>query len=320
MNRMLKLLRKRSDLGVACGAVVLFIAFSVFDPYGWLNPFTMNNVTQFSAILGLMAMGQSLVIMSKEIDLSVGSVYGLVGITYISMEPVLGVPGSFLAAMLLAAAIGLVNAFLVLRLGLVSMIVTLGGLFFYRGVIYVATGGSVNAFPPAAREHWLNRLFGGETFGIENGVYWALAVLVVLSVFMGLMRFGNRLLAVGGDEATARAQGVRVAAIKTAAFVLCSMLSGFAAVITLADRPQTHVTLGNQQELAAIAAAVIGGCSLAGGRGTVLGALLGAVVLTSVRYEMIAMGAPSSWFISFVGALLIVAVIGNNALKRRLAI
>lgn len=319
MRRLLKLARKRPDLGAIFGVIALFVGFSVFDPQGFLNPFTMNNITQGAAMLGIIAMGQALVIMNKEIDLSVGSVYGIVGITYISMEPTLGVIGSFLAAMLLAAVIGLLNAFLVVRLGLVSMIVTLGGLFFYRGAIYVATGGNVSSFAQDARDHWFNLLLGGQTLGYANAVFWALALLLVLSFVMAFTRFGNHLLAVGGDEASARAQGVRVGFTKTLAFMLCSMMAGFAAILTLASRPQTHVTLGFQLELEAIASAVIGGCALTGGRGSILGALLGAVVLTMVRYEMIALGAPTSWFITFVGALLVLAVIGNNALSKRVA-
>jgi simple sugar transport system permease protein/ribose transport system permease protein len=130
------------------------------------------------------------------------------------------------------------------------------------------------------------------------------------------MRFGNRLLASGGDMGTARAQGVATVRIKTLTFVLCSLLAGFAGIMTLADKPQTHVTLGELMELEAIASAVIGGCLLSGGRGSLLGAVLGAFIITSVRYELIALGAPSSWFITFVGLVLIITVIFNQKLAR----
>jgi simple sugar transport system permease protein/ribose transport system permease protein len=99
---------------------------------------------------------------------------------------------------------------------------------------------------------------------------------------------------------------------KTLAFVASSTLAGLAGIITIADKPQTHVTLGEFMELEAISAAVIGGCLLTGGRGSIIGAALGAFIITSVRYELIALGAPSSWFITFVGILLIIAVIFNR--------
>jgi simple sugar transport system permease protein/ribose transport system permease protein len=197
------------------------------------------------------------------------------------------------------------------------MIVTLGGLFTARGIIYVWTGGSVHNFSADARAHPVTRLFGGEIFGIEAAIFWLLVVGVVLNLLLWATPFGNRLLATGGSAASAESRGVRIDRVKITAFMLCSLLAGFAGVVTLADRPQTHVTLGDLMELEAISAAVIGGCLLSGGRGSLVGAVLGAFIVTSFRYELIALGAPSSWFITFVGIVLIVAVIFNQKLARR---
>ena len=305
-------LARRADLGAILGVIAMLLAFTMIDFTGWWTVQTLNNVTHFSAILGCLAMGQALVIISREIDLSVGSVYGLAGITFIMLEANLGVPGAMIAALIFSATIGFAQAMAVLKGGLSSMIVTLGGLFFVRGVIYVWTGGSVRSFPEEARAHWLTRLLGGEVLGIEAAFFWMLLILGVLSVALWQMRFGNQILAAGGDIDTARTQGVGTVKIKTAAFVLCSLLAGFAGIITLADKPQTHVTL----ELEAIAAAVIGGCLLSGGRGSLVGAVIGAFIVTSVRYELIALGAPSSWFITFVGIVLIAAVVFNQQLAR----
>jgi simple sugar transport system permease protein/ribose transport system permease protein len=308
------LVRKRRDIGAIIGAVVLFVLFSALDPENWLSSITLRNVAHFTAILGLIAIGQGLVIISREIDLSVGSVYGLVAIAFISLEAYVGVLGSFAAAMLLAALIGYVNALLVLRGRLVSMIVTLGALFFYRGVIYVTTGGTTRSFPKEAQEHWFTTTLGGQWLGFENAVLWFLLLAVVFSAVLTRTRYGNQLQAAGGDQASALSQGVDIVRVKTVGFVACSSLAGLAGIMTVADRPQTHVTLGTEMELEAISAAVIGGCVLSGGRGSVLGAVLGAFIITSARYELIALGAPSSWFITFVGILLIAAVIANQAL------
>src|SRR4029453_1245074 len=100
---------------------------------------------------GLVAVGQALVILTREVDLSVGSVYGVVGIAFVSLAPALGVPLAFVVALAIAVVIGALNAVLVLRAGLPSMIVTLGGLFFYRGLIYVTAGGTVRSLPSAQR-------------------------------------------------------------------------------------------------------------------------------------------------------------------------
>jgi simple sugar transport system permease protein/ribose transport system permease protein len=307
---------RTAGFGAVVGAVAMLLAFTIIDFSGWWTVQTIRNVLHFTAILGFVAMGQALVIMSKEIDLSVGSVYGLGGVSFIMLQEPLGIPGAMLAGLFFCALIGLAQAMAVVKGGLPSMIVTLGGLFFVRGVIYVWTGGSVRSLPVEARNHWLTRLLGGELFGVEAALFWMLLVLAILSVMLWQMRFGNRLLAAGGDINTARTQGVDTVRIKTLAFVFCSILAGAAGIITLADKPQTHVTLGEFMELEAIASAVIGGCLLSGGRGSLLGAVLGAFIVTSVRYELIALGAPSSWFITFIGIVLIVAVIFNQQLAR----
>lgn len=309
-------LAKSAGFGSVVGVVLMLTAFTVIDFSGWWTTRTITNVVQFSSILGLIAIGQALVIISKEIDLSVGSVYGLTGIAFITFEQSLGVPGAVVAALAIAAMCGLLQGIAVVWGGLPSMIVTLGGLFTFRGIIYVWTGGSVRNFSEAARENWLTKLLGGEIIGIEVAVLWMLLMLAILSVVLKFTRFGNHLLATGGASDSAESRGVRIDRVKIVTFVICSMMAGFAGIITLADQPQTHVTIGDLLELEAISAAVIGGCLLSGGRGSLIGAVLGAFIVTSFRYELIALGAPSSWFITFVGVVLIVAIIFNQKLAR----
>src|SRR5215831_3528841 len=159
---------KRSDIGIIAGCIFVFALFSLWNPQQWFNWGTISNIGQYTAILGLLAIGQTFVILIREIDLSVGSVYGIVGITFIGLEHDVSVLVSFLAAMLLAFLIGLLNASFVIHGKLSSMIVTLGGLFFYRGLVYVSTHGAVGGIPQAARENWLAQLFGGHWFQIEN--------------------------------------------------------------------------------------------------------------------------------------------------------
>lgn len=309
-------LARGSGFGAVVGVAVMLAAFTLIDSSGWWTAQTQSNVIHFTSILGIIAMGQALVIISKEIDLSVGAVYGLAGVAFITLQANLGVTGAIIAALAIAAGCGWLQALAVVKGGLPSMIVTLGGLFTFRGIIYVWTGGSVRAFPEEAREHWLTRLLGGEIFGVEAAFFWMLLLLVVLSLMLWQTRFGNQLLATGGSTASAKTRGVLTDRFKTIAFILCSTLAGFAGIVTLADQPQTHVTLGELLELEAISAAVIGGCLLSGGRGSLLGAVLGAFIVVSFRYELIALGAPSSWFITFIGIVLIVAVVFNQRLAR----
>lgn len=319
MPRRIDALARRPDIGAILGTVAVVVVFTVIDFSGWWSPFTQRNITQYTALLGLLAIGQAFVIFTREIDLSVGSVYGLSAVAFIILEDTTGILGAFVLSLGLAAAVGWLNAVLVTRARMASMIVTLSALFVYRGVIYVWTGGTTESLSQAGRVHWLTQMFGGRTFGIEHAVFWLLAVLIVAQLVLQATRFGNRLQATGGDPDSAHSRGVDVRRTKTAAFIISSVLAGLSGVITVADEPRTHVTLGQALELEAIAAAVVGGCLLAGGRGSMIGAVLGAFIITSVRYELIGLGAPSSWFITFVGFLLIVAVVGNKLLGERLA-
>src|ERR1700736_2162095 len=124
---------RRTDIGILIGCIFIFILFSLWNHDQWFNWYTFTSISRYTAILGLLAIGQTFVILVREIDLSVGSVYGVVGITFISLEQQLSVPLSFLLAMIFAIMVGLLNATIVIGGGLPSMIVTLGGLFFYRG-------------------------------------------------------------------------------------------------------------------------------------------------------------------------------------------
>jgi len=315
-SRHINIFSRRPDFGAIVGVVLLFVVFSLVDFSNWWSGRTLGNILQFTAILGCIAMGQALVIMSKEIDLSVGSVYGLTGIAYVTLEADLGVPGAMLAALAIAGGIGFLQAMAVIKGKIPSMIVTLGGLFAVRGLIYVWTGGSAPTMPRDSRAHWLNQLLGGELLGIDAAIFWTALLLILLTLVVWRTKFGNRLLATGGDESSALSRGIRTDRIKTMAFVLCSLLAGIAAILTLADNPQTHVTLGDLMELEAIAAAVIGGCLLSGGRGSLIGAVLGAFIITGVRYELISLGAPASWYITFVGIVVIAALIFNQFLAR----
>jgi simple sugar transport system permease protein len=310
---------KQTEATIIIGTVLLFVIFALVDTRGWFSFFTIRNITRFTAILGLVAIGQTLLILVREIDLSVGSVYGLVAIAFISFEPALGVPLSFVAALLLAAAIGLLNALLVLKGGLSSMIVTLGGLFFYRGVIYVTTEGAVRSFTKETAQQWFVQLFGGNwLFRLENGLGWFLLAVIFFTYILFRTRYGNHLLAIGGHTLSAASRGVKVEFVKTVAFIACSVLAGFAGIITVCDLPSTNVTIGTDIELEAIAAAVVGGVLLTGGRGSIIGAALGAFFLTAVRSELITLGAPPVWYMSFVGFVLVFAAVVNISIQRRL--
>ena len=302
----------RPDIGAIVGALLVLAAFSAVDPSGWWSFFTLKNVTQYTAILGFLVLGQTLVIMTGEIDLSVGSVYGLTAIAFIFFAGRSSVPVAFVGAMAVAGLAGLFNSLMVVRLGLVSMVVTMSTLFIGRGVIYVWTGGSADSLSQADRVYWLTKTLGGSWLWFKNGFFVYLLIVGACQLMLARARLGNHIMAAGGDAVSAHSRGVDVARTKATAFLLSALLAGLSGIVTICDQPQTHVTLGESMEMESIAAAVLGGALLAGGRGSAIGAALGAFIITAVRYELIGLGAPSSWYISFVGLVLVVAVIANQ--------
>src|SRR3984893_69861 len=163
---------RRTDIGILIGCIFIFVLFSLWNHDQWFNWYTFTSISRYTAILGLLAIGQTFVILVREIDLSVGSVYGAVGVAFIGLEQQLSVPLSFLLAMIFAIMIGLLNATIVIGGRLPSMIVNLGGLFFYRGLIYVSTHGAVRGPPHAAPQDWVAQLIGGHWFRVENGFLW----------------------------------------------------------------------------------------------------------------------------------------------------
>lgn len=309
---------KRSEAMILLSTLLMIVIFLIIDSRGFTHFFTIRNITRYTAILGFVAIGQTFLILVREIDLSVGSVYGVVGIAFVSFEPTLGVVGSFVAALLLGMFIGLLNSVLVLRGGLPSMIVTLGGLFFYRGAILVTTGGTVRSLSNESEAHPLVQFFGANWLGgLENGFWLFLITVAVVTYVLFRTTYGNQLLATGGHMLSSASRGVAVNRVKTIAFVTCSMMAGIAGLITLADNPRTNVSIGQDVEMESIAAAVVGGVLLSGGRGSFVGAALGTFFLIAIRSELITLGAPASTYRSFIGFILIAAAIVNVVIQRR---
>ena len=310
---------KRTESMILISVLLMIVVFLIIDSRGFTHFFTIRNITRYTAILGFVALGQTFLILVKEIDLSVGSVYGIVGIAFVSLEPALGVVGSFVAALLIGMFIGWLNSILVLKSGLPSMIVTLGGLFFYRGVILVTTGGTVRSLSNESEAHPLVQFFGANWLGgLENGFWLFLIAVAAVSYILFKTSYGNQLLATGGHLLSAASRGVSTYRVKTIAFISCSTMAGIAGLITLADNPRTNVNIGLDVEMESIAAAVVGGVLLSGGRGSFIGAALGTFFLIAIRSELVTLGAPPSTYRSFIGFILIAAAVVNVVVQRRL--
>ena len=302
------------------GALLIAAFFVVGTDGVWLN--SIPSVLRVTAVVGVIAIGQALLMTSGEIDLSVGSVFAVAGVVFIGFmdELGLGVVPSAISALAAACAIGLLYGVLTVRFRVPSMIVTLGGMFVFRGIAYISTRGYSLSIPREFRRDLVVQIVKAKVAGLSATVV-ILLVLTALFVFiLARTRFGSHVLAVGGEPDAARANGVSLAATKTKAFVICTGLAGLAGIMAVCQEGSVYATSGIRLELETIAAAVIGGCTLRGGIGSIWGPVLGVFVLSSLKGGLMLMGAPTSWYVAFVGAILIAFLVMSRFVHQRLGL
>jgi ribose transport system permease protein len=275
------------------------------------------NVTRNFAFIGLMALGQVVVIVTGGIDLSTGSVLGLAGIvTALVLEAGHSLALGAAAGVGTALLCGLVNGALIAYLRLSPFVVTLGMLSIGRSLaLVVSRNRMVHELGPA--EDSLVALGGGATLGIANPV-WILVVLAAMLAFaLRMTAWGRHLYAVGGNETAARANGVRVERVKLGAYVLSGLSAGIAAVLTVGWLGAVTNALGQGYELRVIAASVMGGANLAGGEGGAFGGVIGAALLEVIRNGLLLAGVDPWWQGTFVGSFIILAVVIERLRGRR---
>lgn len=311
------LIRRHAEIGIFLIGAVLIVVFATTSDGRWANFHNIGTILQVTATLGLMSLGVALVIGTGEIDISVGSTFGMGALVYLWLASQFDPAAAALAAIVVGAAIGLLNGLLVTRTGTPSLIITLGTLMIFRGIAIALTEGFSFSIPYSARKGWsFSALGGSDLLGFNTALYWLILALVVLTVVLKAMPFGNRLLAVGGSAESAHSRGVRVDRIKLAAFVLCGMLAAFAGTLEAGKLGFADGSMGRLMELQAIASCVLGGCLLAGGRISLIGALMGAFVLSSIQSYLVVTGVRPQWFMLLLGLIVVLAAYGDRSLRQ----
>ncbi len=307
-------LRRYPEVGALAGFLAVFLAFSIVAPY-FLTLDSLAGIMTIAAELGLVAIGVTLLMIAGEFDLSVGSVLGVSAMAFALMARA-GIPHlvAFLAALGLAAAIGALNGWVVTRGRLPSFIVTLGSMMFWRGMLLAVTGG----FPIAYEEKSLLMfaLSGRLPGGFHASAIWFLVIAWIATVVLTRTPFGNAVFAAGGNPQAARALGVEVARVKRIGFILTAVLAALAGIIQFSRFGSVDPLRGEGIELEAIAATVTGGTLLTGGYGSVVGTVLGALIVGMVRNGLVLAGAPAYWYRAFIGLVLVGAVIINLRIRR----
>jgi ribose transport system permease protein len=286
----------------------------------FFRPVTLRGVGRDTAILGLLALGQAVVILSGGIDLSVGSVLGFAGVVGLLLaNRVEGMSLVAIAAalLLLGVAIGLVHGLLICLLDLQPFLVTLCSLLVFRGFSRALTGDRIVSFDPESHPA-LAAIGQGTWLGLPIPASVMLAVFAVLGFFLHFTVPGRYLFALGANAEAARFSGVPVKRLRVASYVLCSVITVLAALLEAGSIGSvTPSTAGSTYEMYAITAAVLGGCSLRGGKGSLIGVIIGAAVLRVLRSSVIFLDISTYWTLAVTGLVLLGAVVTDALVRRR---
>lgn len=309
----------RKNLGLLILIVIVSVAVALLNPR-FLSPVNLSNTANLIGLFGIFAIAQAFVIISGGIELSSGSVIALLGVIFVDLVGN-GVLSPLLAALLVlgvGAVIGGLHGVLVARVGLQPFVVTLCGLLIYRGIARYYTDDATAGFAFGASFPMLEWLTTGRVLGLPMSMICLLLIAVAMWVLLDRSVYGRSLLATGRNPQAARYGGINTQRVLVTAYVLCAVLTAVAAIFiamyTRSISPSSH---GNFYELYAIAAAVLGGCSLRGGEGSILGVVLGTVLLQVLQNLVNLLGIPSSLNFAVMGSVIILGVLADNWFAQR---
>ena len=318
---LLQRLVARPEFGPAVLLLLEIIVFTAINP-AFLSALNIGNTLAFTPELGIMALGMTMLMTSGEFDLSVGSVFGFSAVIMWTLfnSGATSLEVAFVAALGLAMVIGFSNGWMVTKLKIPSFLVTLGMLLVVRGAALYITDG----FPQRtwnAGESWLAKVRVGDFYIGDIRIYmsliWFILIAIVLGYALTQTKAGNWIQAAGGNASSARARGVRVSRTKIMLFMLTAGLAAFAGIISSIRTSAANPNSGTGYELEIIAMVVIGGTALTGGRGTIIGTVLGVFILRLMRNGIILIGVPGLAYNIFIGAIILGMMALHSWLERR---
>ncbi len=326
-NRLRRALRQSPVVTPLIVWVAILILFSIFVPH-FFSIRTISNIFNAVTMLGTVTIGVTMLMISGEFDLSVGALVAAGGYIFALNSTETGLNSPLLAlalAVIIPGLLGAVNGLILIGTGMPSFIVTLGTLYLYRGLVWVASGGSLFETmkePPIygtlnGRFDILNDLLPkGANF--RTATVWIILLVVVVQYILSRTQYGNHVFATGGNPGAARAQGVHINRVKIVNFTLSGALAGFAGVLLFSQFQSVRVATGAGVELNAIAAAVVGGTLLTGGAGSIFGGFIGVLLIQTLRSGVV-LGKviPADNFEAVVGATIVAAAILNHWIRRR---
>ena len=313
MNNSIKQVLVKPEVSTFIMFIVIMVGFYFANPR-FLDERNIRIVMGITPEYIIVAIGIAILMISGEFDLSVGSVFALVPMAIVQLtHQGFNIWFSIALGLSIGIIIGFINGFITLRFGIPSFIATLGMLYIARSLTTVATAG----FPPPFPHELPNEMFVYQFELFRASLYWSLLVAVILGILLHRSNLGNWIYATGGDVIAASSMGIKTNNIKMFCFILCGFLAGFAGMIQTFRLEAPLPSQGYLLELESIAAAVIGGVSLFGGIGTVIGAMIGAVLIRFLESGIIMARIDAEWFRAGLGTLIILSVVFNTYISRR---
>ena len=291
---------------IYAGFVVIFIFFSItLSDKGFLDANNLLNIVRQTAMIAIMAVGMTFVLSAGEIDLSVGSVAGLTSVTTALAITNFGLIGGVLGGLLTGIVLGMVNGLLTTRVGIPSFLVTLAMMGISRGTAMWVS--KTAAIPILDKTYYFT--FGSGNIGpVPVLLIWALIAAVIGHIVLRKTSFGRKMLATGGSETAARFTGIKTRDIKMQVLIISSLTAAFAGMLYAGRLRSGRFQLGEGDELSVIAAAVLGGTSLFGGFGSVVGSIMGALMIGMINNGLILMGLEFSQQLIARGVIILLAV------------
>ncbi|HEX6577454.1 MAG TPA: ABC transporter permease [Jiangellaceae bacterium] len=304
-----------ATLGIA---VVIWLAFLVAAPDVFLNSRIYSAFATTTPLFAMIALALTLVVITREMDLSFGSVMALAMVGFVKTIDYTGnVLLSVLACLVVGVVCGLINGYLVAILGIPSLVITLGTLFFFRGIELVLLDGR----PVVLRDPEIEGLrdaLNGRVFDIPNELLWTLAVAIVLWMVLNRTRFGAHVFLVGDNPVSAQLMGVRVARVKIATFVIVGVIAAFTGLMTAMQLATLFPTLGDGTLLQPIASVFLGGTSVFGGTGSITGTFVGSFIIGSINAGVISAGIQGFYTQLFFGLVIILSLVLQTLISRRM--
>jgi len=307
------------EIGFVYAAIlVAFCSWAIADPDGF--PFlTSQNLSgvlsQSIPVLAILGIGVGVLMICGEFDLSVGAMIGFAGVVFIKVANEHGWVAGAVAAVLSAVGISIVNGLIVVLTRIPSFIATLGMSFFWTGASIYVNGLTPATFAPGVRSETAVNILAGDHGYFRSQLVWMLIFGAVAWFLLHRHRIGNKFYAVGGNPAAAAAVSIKPKVVRMQAFAFMGLMVGLASILIVGRTSGMQPGTTEDYTLLAVAAAVVGGCSLTGGRGTVIGMVIGAALIQTIQNGLILAKAPGFYVQLFLGLAIVIAAVFNKFME-----